>query len=115
MREAKRKFCHLSLKRRILMGLVLVGLLPFLVLGLFSLFRLDHAIRANSEKLSMALSDQIRDNFDHWLNNYEYESFDLAMQNAVQTYLSNSYFCHISIIIFTIKRNLRHPFKYFRF
>lgn len=91
MREAKRKFCHLSLKRRILMGLVLVGLLPFLVLGLFSLFRLDHAIRANSEKLSMALSDQIRDNFDHWLNNYEYESFDLAMQNAVQTYLSNSY------------------------
>ena len=91
MREAKGKFCHLSLKRRILMGLVLVGLLPFLVLGLFSLFRLDHAIRANSEKLSMALSDQIRDNFDHWLNNYEYESFDLAMQNAIQTYLSNSY------------------------
>lgn len=91
MRGAMRRFQELSLKQRIFMGMTLVGLLPFLVLGLFSIIRLDHVIKSNSEKLSMALSDQIRDNFDHWLNNYEYESFDLAMQNAIQIYLSGSY------------------------
>jgi two-component system sensor histidine kinase YesM len=91
MHGVKRKAHGPSLKRRILLGMALVGLMPFLVLGLFSLFRLDHAIRVNSEKLSMALSDQMRDNFDRWLTNYEYESFNLAMQNAVQTYLSNPY------------------------